>query len=333
MRATNRTRSIILSVITAQAACGLADPGEPGNLVPRTVAEDPALPALDLAGTRLHVETFGSPANPPLIFLHGGPGNDYRSLLRLRGPEGGPRLEDDYFLVFWDQRGAGLSQRHDADEIDVDVYLSDLDAVIDHFAGETPPVLVGHSWGAMYASAYLDSRPSRIAAAVLFEPGPLTGALYREVEDQLVDIDVTAEWANDLLWSQRFLSADDHARLDYAPLVAMRDAQPAYHMSTTDPFPLWRLGTVAQNAVIASGTADGVAVWDFVANARAFTGPVHLVASGMNEVIGVDFQARQAAFFADPTLTVVDGAGHDFPWTHPDAAIAAIRHTLDQIAY
>jgi len=312
----------------ALAACGLADPGEPGNLVARTVVEDPSLPAIELAGTRFHAETFGSPANPPLIFLHGGPGGDYRDLLRLR-----PLLEDDYFLVFWDQRGAGLSRRHDAADIDLDVYLSDLDAIIDHYAPAAPPVIVGHSWGGMFATAYLDRRPDRIAAVVMLEPGPLTGALFEEVKDQIVQIDVTSEWANDFLWQQRFLSTDDHARLDYAPLVAKDHAQPGYHQSEDDPAPMWRFGTVSQNALYAEAMPDGRGIWDFTANTMAFTGPVHIVASSLNTVIGVDFQARQSAFFANPTLSIVDGAGHDFPWTDPEPTAALIRQTLDQIAY
>src|SRR5215212_3659032 len=109
---TNRLHSlVVVPPLLALAACGLADTGKPGNMVPRTVVEDPALPAVDLDGTRFHAETFGEPGNPTLIFLHGGPGGDYRDLLRLR-----PLLEDDYYLVFWDQRGAGLSRRHDADD-------------------------------------------------------------------------------------------------------------------------------------------------------------------------------------------------------------------------
>jgi proline iminopeptidase len=312
----------------ATAACGLADPGEPGNLVARTVAEDPSLPAIELAGTRFHAETFGDPANPPVIFLHGGPGGDYRGLLRLR-----PLLEDDYYLVFWDQRGAGLSQRHDADDIDVDVYLDDLDAIIVHYSPDAAPVIVGHSWGGMYAAAFINERPDRVAAAVMLEPGPLTGALFEEKKSAIISIDVASEWANDFLWQQRFLSADDHAHLDYAPLIAKDHAQPAYHQSETDPEPMWRFGTVAQNGIYASGMPDGVGTWDFTTNMMAFPGAVHIVASELNTVIGVDFQERQSAFFANPTMSVVEGAGHDFPWTHPDATAAVIRQTLDQIAY
>lgn len=43
-------------------------------LVPPMVDEDRSLPALDVNGTRLHLESFGDPTKPLVVFLHGGPG-------------------------------------------------------------------------------------------------------------------------------------------------------------------------------------------------------------------------------------------------------------------
>src|SRR5580765_7283461 len=83
---------------------------DPGNLIPKTVAEDPSLPAIDLAGTRFHAEAFGDANAPVLLVLHGGPGSDYRNLLPLQA-----LADDGYRVVFWDQRGAGLSARHAPD--------------------------------------------------------------------------------------------------------------------------------------------------------------------------------------------------------------------------
>src|SRR4051812_47031828 len=117
---------------------GCLDPAEPGNLVPKTVDEDPSLPAIDLNGTRGHAETFGNPTAPAIIMLHGGPGQDYRRLMRLRQPVDGVRLEDRHFVVFWDQRGAGLSRRHDASEITGEIYEADLLAVADKYSTGRP---------------------------------------------------------------------------------------------------------------------------------------------------------------------------------------------------
>jgi hypothetical protein len=43
------------------ALAGCLDPGEPGNLVPRTVDSDPALPRIEVQGALLHAEAFGAP--------------------------------------------------------------------------------------------------------------------------------------------------------------------------------------------------------------------------------------------------------------------------------
>src|SRR5262245_42590754 len=97
---------------------GCLDPGEPGNLVPRTVIEDPSLPQIQVNGTHLHAEAFGDPAAPTVIALHGGPGADYRSMLKLKA-----LADEGYRVVFFDNRGAGLSQRHDSDTYKWGTYL------------------------------------------------------------------------------------------------------------------------------------------------------------------------------------------------------------------
>ena len=73
--------------------------------VAATVVDDASLPQIEINGVRLHAETYGDPSNPVIIVLHGGPGGDYRSQLGARS------LADTNFVVFYDQRGAGLSER------------------------------------------------------------------------------------------------------------------------------------------------------------------------------------------------------------------------------
>src|SRR5689334_16791672 len=101
--------NLIASLLLASAAClassACLDPSADGNLVPPTVDGDPTLPRAALNGSLFHVETFGDPNAPVIVVLHGGPGVDYRGLLRLRQPVDGVRLEDHHFVVFWDQRG------------------------------------------------------------------------------------------------------------------------------------------------------------------------------------------------------------------------------------
>jgi len=318
-------------VLLALGACDVMDPGEAGYLVPPTVAEDAGLPAIEMNGSRFHLETFGDPANPVIIFLHGGPGGDYRSLLRMGERHNGYRLTDEYFLVYWDQRGAGLSTRHDKEVLTLDIYTEDLNALVDRYASGRQVFLIGHSWGGMYATQYINEHPHRVAGAVLIEPGPLDGPTFERIKDDMFDLDLSAEWLNDWAWNSQFLSPDDHARMDYERMLGLKESQPRYHQRMdVDPAPSWRLGAAVNRYLPEDGqNDDGVAVYDFTTNLAAFTTPVLFIAGSLNEVIGEAFQAEQMLHYPSASLVVVEDAGHDLEWTHTAEVLTHVREYLD----
>jgi proline iminopeptidase len=318
---------LLLSLLLA----GCLDPNEPGNLVAKTVDEDPTIPRIELNGSVFHAETFGDPAAPVIIVLHGGPGGDYRAMLRMRNPVDGVRLEDRHLVVFWDQRGSGLSRRHDQDDVTQEAYDEDLRAVVDKFSPGRPVVLLGHSWGGMYASRFISLHPDRVAGAVLMEPGPLSSALYEEVKDGIHHMDLWSEWLNDYAWSSAILSPEDHARLDYFRMLGnFGNSQPAYHVSTVDREPCWRLGAVANQAIEGGGVKDG---WDFTKGLERFQPKVLFEASERNEVIGAEFQRHQMKAYPTAALEIVAGAGHDFQWTQPEATLRPVVAYLAEIGF
>ena len=314
------------------AACDPMSPGEPGNLVPKTVMEDASLPAIDMNGSRFHVQTFGNPANPVIVFLHGGPGGDYRSLLRLAERYDGRSLADDHFLVFWDQRGAGLSRRHNRDALTIDRYVADLDSLVARYAPGRPVVVIGESWGGMFATEYINRRPERVAGAVLIEPGPLDGATMERVKDDVVDFDLSAEWLNDYVWSTQFLSPNDHARMDYERMLGMKDGQPKFHLSRTDPSPGWRLGAAANKYVMEDGQdGRGHFNYDFTTHLASYASPVLFVAGSLSEVLGPSLQTQQVHRYPRASLAVVTGAGHDVAWVRTAEVLTHIRAYLDAL--
>ena len=323
------TRLLAALAVAGLAACETTDPGEPGALVPPTVTEDPTLPAIEMNGSRFHLETFGDPADPVIVFLHGGPGGDYRSLLRLNEPHDGYRLSDEYFLVYWDQRGAGLSARHAGASLTLDEYGADLHALVERYSPGRPVFLVGLSWGGMYATRYINEHPDRVAGAVLIEPGPLDGATYERIEGDLFDADFGAEWLNDMIWSSQFLSPDGHARMDYERLLGLKESQPRFHIATLHPAAVWRLGAAAGKYLKEDGEDDrGVAVYDFTTNLSRYTTPVLFVAGGRSEVLGEAFQRGQMTRYPSASIQVVPNAGHDVHWTHARDVQQAIRTYL-----
>jgi proline iminopeptidase len=311
-------------------ACETLDPTAPGYLVPRTVADDPNLPAIDMNGSRFHLETFGNPANPVIVFVHGGPGSDYRSLLRLAERHNGYSLTDEYFLVYWDQRGAGLSKRHDKDKLTLDVYTNDLDSLVNRFSPGRPVLLIGESWGGMFATEFINRFPQRVAGAVLIEPGPLDGATAERLKHDIFEFDLTAEWLNDLAWNSQFLSPDDHARMDFERMLGATHGQPRFHESKENPSPVWRMGAAASRYIPEDGqNGDGVYDYDFTTNLDAFTTPVLFITGAWSEVLGATLQQEQMLRYPVASLKVVDGAGHDVSWIKTPEVLAEIRSYLD----
>lgn len=324
------THASFLALLLCTAA-GCLDPTEDGNLVPPTVDGDPSLPRVELNGTVFHAETFGDPSAPVIVMLHGGPGNDYRELLRLRDPVDGVRLEDRHFLVFWDQRGSGLSRRHDPGDVTRAAYESDLAAILDRYSPGRPAVLIGHSWGGMYASLFIGRHPERVAGAVLMDTGPLTSALYEEVKGDIHHIDFGSEWLNDTTWAQTVVSPDGHARADYIRMLGnFGDSQPRQHIPPPrDRAPIWRLGAIANRAL--EGEDKGK--WDFTQGLDRFQKPVLFMGAELNEATGAEFQKRQMTAYPNAQLAVVAGAGHDHEWTHPEATLRPVFSYLAAIGF
>src|SRR5437588_5301161 len=146
------------------------------RLVPANVDEDSSLPSVDLDGSRFYVRREGATSGVPIVFLAGGPGNDFLYLTRLTTSCEGGYLGDQHPLVFWDQRGSGLSRRHPTASLTFDAFRADLDALVGEFAPEGV-ILVGHSWGGQYATDFANRHPGLVRGLVLLAPGRLTQAI------------------------------------------------------------------------------------------------------------------------------------------------------------
>lgn len=322
---------LVAALSVVSTACDMTEPDVSGDLVPKTVAEDPSLPSITLNGTRLHVITMGDPAKPVIVFLHGGPGTDSRSMLRLADRYAGYSLADDHFLLFWDQRGTGLSERVDKSQLNGDTYDADLDAIISRYSPNKPVTLIGQSWGGMYATKYIDGHPSRVSAAVLIESGPLTGALYEKRKNDIIKVDLFAEWLNDFAWGTQFIASDGDARMDYNLLLGLRGSQPGFHeREDFDPEPVWRLGAAAAHYIIEDGRdAHGGFTFDFTKHLAAYSTPVLFIAGALSDVLGPSLQREQMGAYPHASLEVIPDAGHDVHWTKPDRVVPLIQSYLD----
>lgn len=301
--------------------------------VPATVNQDPGLPAITIDGYTYHAETFGDPSNPVVIPLHGGPGSDYRSILSLQA------LADEYFVVFFDQRGMGLSPRVAAEEITMDSAIADLDSIVETFGKGEKVNIVGHSWGAMLASAYVGQYPEKVDHLVLAEPGFLTTE-FAEDFMQATQIKFTpgslAYFIKTKFEALHVSGPDEHASDDYFThqinLYQGSDhPQAGYRCEGETPGEdeTWRFGALSadamsQQAVNAAGNID----ISFVDGVDQFTGKVLFMAGECQTIIGADWQTRQMQFFHNAELMVIPNAGHEMFLENPEASVEVVRAYL-----
>ncbi len=289
-------------------ALACTSPFEPGPLVRPTVDEDPSLPATDLLDTRLHLREVGDPDNPVMFLLHGGPGADSRYMEALLEPfPDGYRLEDDFFVVVFDQRGTGLSRRHDEPELLTwQQYRVDLEALVERYSPDAPVVLVGHSGGGVYATNYINANPERVAAAVLLEPGPLSGDFAEQLGPTSTDVAFFGELVSDFFFSQDIIGSASHETADFQLMMVRLEGQ-EFRGDEGDFNPQWRFG-----AWVTYLLALPRPEYDFTTNLDAFTTKALFVGTDLTEDVGFDYQRDvQAPAYPSAEVVQITGVGHE----------------------
>lgn len=105
--------------------------------------------------------------NPVLLFVHGGPGMPEYWLTQWY-PTG---LENDFTVVWWEQRGTGLSYHPDlpAETMTAEQFVSDTIAVTEYLRqrfGKDKIFLMAHSWGSYIAIQAAAHRPDLYQAYI-----------------------------------------------------------------------------------------------------------------------------------------------------------------------
>ena len=106
-------------------------------------------------------------SNPILLFVHGGPGMP-EYFLTENYPTG---LEDYFTVVYWDQRGAGLSYSSNINQntITVDQYVDDTIAVTNYLRErfrQDKIYLMAHSWGTYFSIQAAQKAPQLYSAYI-----------------------------------------------------------------------------------------------------------------------------------------------------------------------
>jgi pimeloyl-ACP methyl ester carboxylesterase len=122
---------------------------------------------VSVRGVRLHVRRWGRPDAPMLFMLHGW--MDVSASFQFAVDA----LSGDWQVIAPDARGFGLSDWPVAERGGghywFQEYLSDLDALLEHYAPTGQVNLIGHSMGANVVCLYAGVRPERVRRVVDLE--------------------------------------------------------------------------------------------------------------------------------------------------------------------
>ncbi len=329
-------------------SCETYDMDEPGNLLPKTVDEDPLLPRIEVNGTILHSEAFGDIQNPIMIFLHGGPGSDYRSMISEKGyenanrypnerttvPMGLSKLRDEYYCVFYDQRGAGLSPRFEKAKLTFAIYLEDLKAVIERTIKEklnTTGIkdervyLFGYSFGGLLANGFINKYPGLVKHVVFYEPAPFTKENweYFVENSSMVFAQIGKEWLDEYLLAHEHFTPNDHIQADYQMLLVANRAQPEFHEEENNPF--WRYGSLTGSANLDFGMSDN---FDVTSNLSSFSGNALFISGSLSMHEYSEYLEMQSVFYNRSEEFIIEGIGHSGVWQKPDEIIKIIKSTI-----
>jgi proline iminopeptidase len=297
----------------------------PGALVPPTADQDPNLPQIDVyvAGhsRSLHLQTFGNPENPVVFVLHGGPGSDFRLLLPLKA------LADQFYVVMWDSRGAGLSERVTKEELTIDSFDEELSKVKEAIAPYEKVTMIGHSFGGNVMTRYAARHPEDVDRLILIEPGKL---------DLSIDVKNTGGAVGfldgqDFFWQNELLTSKDHATADYKAVEILPKSSRNWtcDKSIIENYPIWRFGSY-HYYVLQQRSYRLDDAFNFARSIDQFTGPITIIA-GSCGALGKSFQEKTNLLtLPQADFKTITNAGHITLFREfKDETIQAIREALN----
>ncbi|MBK8051767.1 MAG: alpha/beta hydrolase [Saprospiraceae bacterium] len=289
-----------------------------GNLVPKTVVEDPSLPTININGAKLHAQAFGHKDSTIIVILHGGPGGDFKYMLNCKS-----LADKGYRVVFYDQIGSGLSQRFpyeyytkfEAEALNK-VYYDELRGVINFYKqnAKQKVVILGDSWGGIMAVGYAGKYPNEIDGLIVGEPGGLKWADIETYVKNSIAFKFFGETLNDITFKDQIVSGKEnqHEILDYqwgltsAKNDIVGERTPDIGNNTVF-YKNTRAGAVVYSAILANGEKYQV---DFSAGIEQYKKKTLYIYSSENKSHTDSWAQKISSGIPNKELFKVQGVGH-----------------------
>ena len=267
---------------------------------------------------RLHA--WVSPSRPraaTLIVINGGPG-----LSHVAEPPAGV-LAPAYRVVFYDQRGTGLSRSPRVQTYDLPHQVGDVEALRRRLGAKRVDLL-GHSWGGLIAAAYAARYPQHVQALVLVDAEPADGAAAAQ-GTALMGQRIAALIASGVIRSPLPLVTNDDCG------AQLNAYTPAYLANPSLRVPLVPRGVCRQSVMTQTNAAQTAAVRaTVIAGLRRYRGRA-LVVFGSKDPFRPAYQPADLAElpWARAQLTVLPHTGH-LVWAESGRFFPIVRQFLSR---
>ncbi len=315
---------IFVYLITVTSCSKIYNEEGMGNLVPPTAEQDPSLPQIkiNVAGhTRaIHLQTFGNPSNPPVFILHGGPGADFKLLLPLK------QLADKFYVIMWDSRGAGLSERVGKDELSIESFDEEVAQVKAAISPGRKVNLIGHSFGGNIMAMYAAKHPADVNKLILITPGKLDLASEATSNGGAISFFD----GQDFFWQNEILSSKDHASADYKAIEVLPKSSRHWTCdnSIITNYPFWRFGSY-HYYIVQKNVSKLAGNYKWTTGIENFGGHITII-TGTCGALSLDFQNINLRSLPGADLKIINGAGHISLFTDfADSTIATVRAALN----
>ncbi|MGE5108031.1 MAG: alpha/beta fold hydrolase [Sphingobacteriales bacterium] len=294
--------------------------------VPKTVAFDHSLPYTEINGYKYHTEIFGNPDSTPVIAVHGGPGQGYEYMKSLK------ELSNVYHVIFYDQKGSGLSPRVDKKYLTIEQSLEDLHSIVEHFSNGRKVKLIGHSWGGALVVGYLSKHPEMVSQAVIIEPAFLyPGAPVKEWVGNFKEILSPRDIAPYLIAYPFITKQDGDEGYDYVATKVANQGRPGppYNCKGQGipPNTFQRLGYEAYNSIYQPviDNPDSF-TYDFTSGISKYHGDLMLISTECS-ILGTKFQEKyNIPKLPSQTIHIkASNEGHNILTLNPAWSLRTIR--------
>lgn len=290
----------------ALSACEIHDLNELGALVPLTADQNPALQRMqiEVANTSrwVHYKNFGNPTNPVFFVIHGSL-SDMTPYLPLSA------LSNHYYVVMWDMRGNGLSERASGTELEPENMVEEIQAMKEAFSPGNRVSILGHSWSAVFVAMYLAKYPDNIQQAVLLEPNGFKDEWQATVG---LALNLFSYGFSDMAWLSEVLTPKDHASLDYRVLAMLKSGVRDFFYDSDNP-PEWPVNRVGGYALMIweNSIMDGTSFnFDFTPGMIDYPREVLFVGTS-HSPIGYEFQKNyNSTAFQQTRILRIEKCGH-----------------------